>query len=57
MDIKEHIREEGRQAGRQEERQMRDKQIVLNMLKKGFEHSVIAKVAEVSTDYIKNLKN
>ena len=51
--IKEKGRWEGRQEGRQEERQ----QVVLNMLKKKLNISVISEVTGLSKTEIKKLKN
>ncbi len=53
MDIREHIKEKGRWEGRQEERQ----QVILNMLKKKMDVSVIAEVTGLSEKEIKKLKN
>ena len=49
--------EKGRIVGRQEERQMRDKQIVLNMLKNRLDTDLICKVTGLSQQEINKLKN
>ena len=65
MNTREYIREEGRQAGRQggiqrgqqQGMQMRDKQIVLNMLKNRLDTELICKVTGLSQEEINKLKN
>ena len=47
----------GRIEGHAEGSEQRQQEMILNMLKKGFDHSVIAEVAGVSTNYIKSLTN
>ena len=56
MNIKEYIKEEGRQEGLQQGLQQRDK-VVLNMLKKKLDTSLIAEVTGLSEEEIKKLKN
>ena len=53
MDIRKEIREEGRIAGWRE----RDKQIVLNMLKKSADIAFISEVTGLSKAEIKKFKN
>ena len=53
MNTREYIKEEGRR----EERQKRDKEIILNMLKKRLDTSLIAEVTGLSEREIKQLKN
>jgi len=69
QDVREIIREKGRfegmrqgirkgrQEGLQEGRQERDKEVVLNMLKKKAEISFISEVTGLSEKEIKKLKN
>ena len=61
MNIREHIeekgREKGRWEGRQKGRQEERKQVVLNMLKKKLNISVISEVTGLSEKEIKQLKN
>ncbi len=52
MDIRDYIKEEGRQEGRQTERQ----QVVLNMLKEKSDIAFISKVTGLSKEEIKKLK-
>ena len=50
-------RQEGKQAGIQQGVQMRDKQVVLNMLKNRLDIELICKVTGLSTTEINKLKN
>ena len=51
------LQQEAMEKGMQKGLEQRQQEMILNMLKKGFDHSVIAEVAGVSTDYIKKLQN
>ena len=53
MNTREYIKEEGRQEGIQHNQQ----QVVLNMLKKKLDTSLISEVTGVSEEEIKKLKN
>ena len=65
MDARDYFKEEGRQEGwkkgqqegRLEGRQERDKEVVLNMLQKKLDISVIAEITGLSEAEIKKLKN
>lgn len=61
MDIKEHIREKGRWEGRKEGRlegqQEGQQKVVLNMLKKNLDITLISEVTGLSEKEIKKLKN
>ncbi len=57
QDVREIIKEKGRWEGRQEGRQERDKEVVLNMLKKKLDTSLISEVTGLSEKAIKKLKN
>ncbi len=65
QDVREIIKEKGRwegerkglRKGRQEGRQERDKEVVLNMLKKKLDTSLISEVTGLSEKAIKKLKN
>ena len=57
QDVREIIKEKGRKEGRQEGRQEERKQVVLNMLKKKLNISVISEVTGLSEKAIKQLKN
>ena len=60
-DVREIIKEKGRweglRKGRREGRQERNKEVVLNMLKKKTDISFISEVTGLSEKEIKNLKN
>ena len=53
MNTREYIKEEGRQEGRQK----RDREVVLNMLKKKTDIAFISEVMGLSEEEIKQLKN
>ncbi|MDE0119118.1 MAG: Rpn family recombination-promoting nuclease/putative transposase [Bdellovibrionales bacterium] len=57
QDVLEIVKEKGRWEGRQEGRQEERQQVVLNMLKKKLDISVIAEVTGLSEKEIKKLKN
>ena len=61
MNIREYIKEEGREEGRQEGiqkgRQEEKQQVVLNMLQKRLDTSLIAEVTGLSEEEIKKLQN
>ena len=56
MGIREELREEGRMEGRQEGRQERNKQVILNMLKKQMDIDIISEVTGLSEKEIQKLK-
>ena len=57
MDARDYFREEGRQEGWQKGRQERDKELVLNLLKKKQDISFISEVTGLSEKTIRKLKN
>ena len=57
MNTREYIREEGRQEGRQEGIQTGIQQVVLNMLKKKLDTSLISEVTGLSEEEVKKLQN
>ena len=57
MDIKEYIKEMGRQEGWQKGRLEGRQEVVLNMLKKKMDVSLIAEITNLSEKEIKKLKN
>ena len=57
MDVRENIREEGRWEGIKKGRQERNKEVILNLLKKKQNISFISEVTGVSEKEIKKLKN
>ena len=57
MDIREHIKEQGRWEGRKEGQQEEKQQVVLNMLKKKMDISFISEVTGLSEKAIRKLKN
>ena len=52
-----YVRKEGRQEGMQQGRQDRDREVVLNMLQKGLDISLISEVTGLSPEEIKKLRN
>ena len=57
MNIREYIKEEGRQEGIQKGRQEGRQQVVLNMLQKRLDTSLISEVTGLSEEEIKKLQN
>ena len=56
FDLRQEAKAEGRREGLQTGAQQQKKEMILNMLKEGADITFVAKVAGVSTDYIKNRK-